>query len=222
MKNAAAVVLAFLLAAPLAAADLQKYKAWADSPEAFFLSKAEREQWGSVTTDAAAEKFIAAYKDARGKGFAAALQSRIDVAEKTYRTGTSKGARSPLGRTLILLGSPTLIQKKTAKEMSKIDMTGSDSVASGDTGRGGGAGSSANPFSNVGGTGPNTMRGMEASEPSVIRWIYQETNIPMGAGTKEFTIEFNQDAAGEVTFRNPAEGETIFQKVIEYWAPKGK
>src|SRR5512135_3116251 len=108
MKQIASIL---MLIASVAVAGLSKYKDWADSPEAYFLSRAEREKWGDVDSDEFAEKFIAEYKAARGKGFAAALKSRIDLAEKTYTTGKVKGARSPLGRTLILLGAPATSEK---------------------------------------------------------------------------------------------------------------
>ena len=222
MKKTGAALLAFVLAPLLAAAGLSKYKDWADSPQAYFLSKAEREKWAAISSDEAAEKFIADYQSARGKGFAAAIQSRIDIAEKTYKTGKVKGAKSPLGRTLILLGSPTTTERKTTKEKSKTDMTGSDSVASGETGRSGGAGATANQFSNVGGTGPNTMRGIQVPEPAIIRWIYQGANVPPGSDAKELTIAFEEDAAGTATFRDSAQTEALFQKVVEHWAPKAR
>ena len=224
MKRTSISVVAIVLAIPLAAAGLTKYKDWADSPQAYFLSKAEREQWGSITTDEAAEKFIAGYLAARGKGFAAALQSRIDAADKTYKAGKPKGARSPQGRTLILLGGPTSTEMKTGKERSVADPSGSAGLSySGDGGgkTGGGSGS-ANPLSNVGGPGPNTLRGMEKPEPNVIRWLYQGANTPAGTGLKEFVVAFDQDAAGNVTFQDPQGVEEVFQKVIAYWAPKPK
>jgi GWxTD domain-containing protein len=221
MTKAGIFALTFLLAGPLGAAGLDKYKDWADSPQAYFLSKAEREQWATITTDEAAEKFIAAYLAARGKGFAAALQSRIEVADKTYKTGKPKGARSPEGRTLILLGSPTATEMKSGKEKTIADPMGSDATASAGGGRGGG-GEVPNPLSNVGGPGPNTMRGMEKPEPAVIRWTYQGSSAPAGTGLKEFVVAFDQDAAGNVTFQDPQKVEEVFQKVIAYWAPKPK
>lgn len=221
MKKTGAAILALVLASPLAAAGLAKYKDWADSPQAYFLSKVEREKWASISSDEAAEKFIADYNAARGKGFAAAIQSRIDVAEKTYKTGKVKGAKSPLGRTLILLGSPTTTEKKTTKEKSKTDMSGADSVASEPGGRGGSSGAGS-VFSNVGGPGANTMRGMQLPEPSLIRWIYQGANLPPGSDAKELTIEFEEDAAGTATFKDPAQTEALFQRVIEHWAPKAR
>lgn len=219
MRKLGAAVFALVLAAPIAADGLAKYKGWADSPEAYFLSRAEREQWLSVTNDTAAEKFIAGYKDARGKGFAAALQSRIDAADKAYTIKKVRGARSPIGRTLILLGSPTSTEKRTVPSAKdKKDVTGSDAMA-GTSGKGG---TSPNSFSNVGGPGPETMRGIDTSEPTVIRWIYQGANVPPGAGAKDFTIAFDQDAAGNVTLEDAAQAEAIFQSVIEYWAPKAR
>jgi GWxTD domain-containing protein len=221
MKKTSTAILALLIAAPVAAGGLTRFKDWADSPQAYFLSKAEREKWATISSDEAAENFIADYKAARGKGFAAAIQSRIDVAEKTYKTGKMKGAKSPLGRTLILLGSPTTTEKKTTKEKTKTDMSGADSVASEPGGRGGASGAGS-VFSNVGGPGANTMRGMQLPEPSITRWIYQGANVPAGLDAKELTIEFEEDAAGTATFKDPAQTEALFQKVVEHWAPKAR
>ncbi len=224
MKKTGAFVFSLLLAGPASAAGLGKYKDWADSPQAYFLSRAEREQWATITTDEAAEKFIAAYLAARGKGFAAALQSRIEVADKTYKSGKPKGARSPQGRTLILLGSPTSTELKSGKEKTIADVSGSDGVSSSSGGGrgGGGGGDPGSALSNAGGPGPNTMRGMEKPEPAVIRWIYQGPSAPAGTGLREFIVAFNQDAAGDVTFQDPQKVEEVFQKVIAYWAPKPK
>ncbi len=224
MKKSGVLALSLLLAGPASAAGLSKYKDWADSPQAYFLSRAEREQWGSIATDEAAEKFIAAYLAARGKGFAAALQSRIEVADKTYKAGKPKGARSPQGRTLILLGSPTSTEMKSGKEKTIPDVSGSEGVSYSSSGgkEGGGGGDPGRALSNVGGPGPNTMRGAEKPEPTVIRWIYQGATAPAGTGLKEFVVVFHQDAAGDVTFEDPQKVEEVFQKVIAYWAPKPK
>lgn len=221
MRALPTLALLAALAAPAAAAGLSKYKGWADSPQAYFLSKAEREAWAAVQTDEEAEKFIAEYQAARGKGFAAAIQSRIDVAERTYKTGKLKGARSPQGRTLVLLGEPTSVDRRTGKDKSVSDPSGAAGLAYSDAG-GKAGGGNANPLSNVGGPGPNTMRGMQAPEPGFIRWIYRDAKVPPGVGLKELIVAFDDDAAGNVTFQDAAAAEAIFQKVVEYWAPKKK
>ncbi len=219
MKTLVAAV-ALALALPAAADGLVKYKDWADSPQAYFLSKAERAKWATITIDADAEKFIAEYQSARGKGFAAAIQSRIEVADKTYKTGKFKGARSPVGKTLILLGPPTTTERKSRVTKDKVDMAGSDAVNQG--GGAGSAGGSVDPTTNVGGPGVNTMRGMQPEEPALIRWLYSGASVPPGVGAKEVTIEFLNDAGGNITFRDKAEADTVFEKVIEHWAPKTK
>lgn len=220
MRALGVALIALGLAAPAGAAGLSKHKSWADSPQAYFLSKAEREKWAAIATDEAAEKFIAEYQAARGKGFAPAIQSRIDVAEKTYRTGRVKGARAPQGRTLVLLGDPSNVERRKGKDQSIADPSGAGSLSYADS-KGGGGGT-ANPLSNVGGPGPNTLRGMKPPEPSTIRWIYSGAKLPPGVGVPEITIEFNEDEAGNVTFTDPEKAEAVFQKVVEYWAPKAK
>jgi GWxTD domain-containing protein len=220
MRKTGIALLALGLAAPLAAAGLSKYKSWADSPQAYFLSKAEREKWATIATDEVAEKFIAEYQAARGKGFAAAIQSRIDIAEKTYRSGKVKGARSPQGKTLVLLGDPLTVERKTGKDKSIADPSGAGSLSYSTEGSGGGG--TANPLSNTGGPGPNTMRGMRPPEPATLRWSYSGAKVPPGVAAKELAIEFDEDAAGNVTFKDPAQADAVFQKVIEHWAPKAK
>lgn len=225
MRTAAAL-LALALVSPLAAAaGLAKYKEWADSPQAYYLSKAERQKWTEVTSDEEAERFIAAYQAARGKGFAPAIQSRIDLAdkEKSYRDGKAKGARSQQGQTLVLLGAPTRVQRRTGKDRSVGDPMSSDGVAGGSgdaSARGGGGGSSA--LGNTGGPGPNTLRGMRPPDPSVLLWTYEGASVPPGAGPGPVVIEFVEDPSGNVTWKDLEGTQAVFQKVVEYWAPKGK
>src|SRR6266851_7652399 len=57
----ALLVLTGLALASLAMAQLSKYKDWAKSPEAYFLTPSEREEWAAVKSDEEAEKFIAGY-----------------------------------------------------------------------------------------------------------------------------------------------------------------
>lgn len=216
---AAAIVLSLALTA--AADGLVKYKDWADSPQAYFLSKAERAKWATIASDADAEKFIAEYQSARGKGFAAAIQSRIDAADKTYANLRPKGARSPVGKTLILLGPPTSTERSGASETKeKADPTGSDAVNQGGGSRGGQGGVD-NPTTNTGSPGAGALRNMSAPEPVYIRWVYKGPSVPQGVGASEVTIEF-LDEPGKLTFKDKAQADAVFEKVIEYWAPKTK
>jgi hypothetical protein len=52
-------LLAGLAIAACALAELAKYKDWDKSPEAYFLTPAERAEWKKIATDEEAQKFIA-------------------------------------------------------------------------------------------------------------------------------------------------------------------
>ncbi len=205
MAKPASAVLALLLAAPAAAGGLSKYKAWADSPEALFLTSPERARWAKVTTDEEAAKFVAEYLAARGKDFAATIHSRIEAAEKTYTKGKLKGARSPLGQTLVLLGAPSTTER-TPGEGERTEFTGGESASPGIT-------ANPNPFSGAGG---------HASSATVVRWIWTGASVPPGVGEKELTVEFEEDPSGNLTFRDPVAAAVVFRKVVEYLAPKPK
>ena len=60
MKKAL-LFLAGVAMAAVSLAQLSKYKDWAKSPEAYFLTPSEREEWAAVKSDEQAEKFIASY-----------------------------------------------------------------------------------------------------------------------------------------------------------------
>jgi hypothetical protein len=58
--------LAGIAIAASALAELTKNKDWDKSPEAYFLTPAERTEWKKVATDEEADKFIALYYARRG------------------------------------------------------------------------------------------------------------------------------------------------------------
>jgi GWxTD domain-containing protein len=222
-RTALLLATAILLTSALpAAAALKKYKDWASSPEAYFLSADERKAWGSVDSDEAAEKFIQAYRDARGKGFATAIQSRIDFADRTLGLGKRKGSTTLRGKTLILLGSPTKVSSSASgtADPSTVDIsalsdrsTGSGSSSSGN--------SNPNPFTNTGGSG-DKLRGAHAPDMKTTQmWLYQAGTIPVGDKTKDmgfaFTIDQND---GKESVNDQAALEKLFEQVVAYWAPK--
>lgn len=96
-----------LLAFPLLAADLGKYKEWLDSPAAYFLTSAERGEWASVRSEADAEAFVRKYTEARGgEKFMAELNKRIQMADKYLTVGSTPGSQTTRGRIVIVLGPP--------------------------------------------------------------------------------------------------------------------
>jgi GWxTD domain-containing protein len=115
-------ILALLVFAAAAAAsgDLAKYKDWAKSPEAYFLTPAERGEWAKLMSDDDAEKFISLYWAKRGgEAFKGEVSRRIAAADQQFKMRRyDRGAQSARGRLLIVLGSPNRQQREAAGEVS--------------------------------------------------------------------------------------------------------
>lgn len=84
-----------------------KYKSWPQSPEGYFMTKAERQQWAGVDSDSDAAKFIAAFRAKRPEYFSRVVADRAKNADKYLSIGKTKGSRSLRGKVIILLGPPT-------------------------------------------------------------------------------------------------------------------
>ncbi len=142
-----AAVLFALLALPLAAADLGKYKQWADSPAAYFLTSAERAEWAKLQSEADAEAFVQKYILARGgEKFTAELAKRVEKADKYLTVGKSLGSTSTRGKVIIVLGPPQAMQI-AAKPIAKAGRSGTTSMATSAGTRQGGT--SANDMADV-------------------------------------------------------------------------
>src|SRR5689334_17444024 len=93
-----------------ALAQLNQYKDWDKSPDAYLLTPTERTEWKSVTSDADAEKFIATYWARREGGplNRQEVQRRIAAADQQFKMSRYKrGADSVRGRLLVVLGPPS-------------------------------------------------------------------------------------------------------------------
>jgi GWxTD domain-containing protein len=103
---------ALLVLAASADAALVKYRDWLDSPEATFLTRAERAEWKSLKTDDEATLFIARYVARRGgMAFKAHVEHRAGIADRFFSTAGVKGSRTQRGRLVLLLGAPKGIDK---------------------------------------------------------------------------------------------------------------
>lgn len=115
--------LAGLAISALALAQLEKHKDWAKSPEAYFLTSAERQEWSQVKTDQEAEKFIALYWAKRDPNPATAnnefrdeMMRRIAAADEQFKMRKQRGAESARGRLLVVLGPPSRFSQQRAEE----------------------------------------------------------------------------------------------------------
>lgn len=88
----------------------EKYKQWSESPEAYFMTEAERQQWLAVTTDEAAETFVNEFRARRGgDAFLKEVHKRTEMADKYLTIGGVKGSGSMRGKLVVLFGAPANI-----------------------------------------------------------------------------------------------------------------
>lgn len=106
IRNLLIAVAVLSLAVP-AFAGLSKYRDWANSPEGYFMTKAERDQWSKVDSDAAAEKFIADFHARRPANFEKEVAARAEMADQHLTIAKVKGSQSLRGKIVILFGTPT-------------------------------------------------------------------------------------------------------------------
>jgi GWxTD domain-containing protein len=117
-----------LLALPLLAANLGLYKDWASTPEAYFLTSAERAEWATLQTEADATAFIQKFEAARGGAkFKAELSKRVAMADKYLTIGNTPGSQTTRGKVVILLGPPKSMD--VAMKQTKAARTGTSSMS---------------------------------------------------------------------------------------------
>ncbi|HKR66755.1 MAG TPA: hypothetical protein VJZ00_23710 [Thermoanaerobaculia bacterium] len=106
--HATAVLALTLSAASLFAADLGKYKDWDKSPQALFMTQAERTEWSALATEADADKFVTDFVAKRGGAkFTKEVALRAANADKYLSLGKIKGSTTLRGKVVILFGAPT-------------------------------------------------------------------------------------------------------------------
>ncbi|MEO8190847.1 MAG: GWxTD domain-containing protein [Acidobacteriota bacterium] len=184
MKKAC-IMLAVLAAATMALAQVSaKYKDWPKSPEAYFLTPAERAEWSSVANDQDAEKFIAAYYAKRGGDrFKAEIARRIAAADSQFKLRRQRGAESARGHLLITLGGPSRVSTTRAQDAS--------GGATADTGLN---------------TRPDASAGFGSAAPgaAVQTWMYAKDKFDPSWGIGELAARINVDASrGTDELQNP-------------------
>ncbi len=107
MKTVRLFAVLALAAIPALAALSPKYKDWGSSPQAQFMTKAEREQWSAIKTDEEAEQFVNAFLAKRGPDFPALVADRVAAADKYLTYGKTPGSQTLRGKIIILLGPPS-------------------------------------------------------------------------------------------------------------------
>jgi GWxTD domain-containing protein len=140
----AAVVAA--LALPLCAAVSAKYRDWGASPQAYYMTTAERAQWDAITNDDEAKAFVDKFLASRGPKFEAEVADRVARADQYFTIGKTPGSKSLRGKVIILLGPPSAIDIVNEADThvhrdnpeSAGAMTGGTASSGGGGGKGGG------------------------------------------------------------------------------------
>jgi GWxTD domain-containing protein len=188
------IALAGLAIAVSALAELSaKYKDWDKSPEAYFLTPAERSEWKNVQTDEEAEKFIALYYARRGgESFKQEISRRIAAADQQFKIARYKrGADSVRGHLLIVLGAPSRVSQSRAQEEA-FDSTAGVTAPAIDT------------------------RAISETAPIRQTWTYEADKFPasMEIGELKATIQVDP-AQGRDLLQNPERVEKAMATIAE-------
>jgi GWxTD domain-containing protein len=189
VRSIIAALVVLLAASSLSAANLGSYHDWNESPAGYFMTKAEREQWAHVTSEADAAKFVEAFLANRDATFPAEVKKRAENADKYLTIGKTPGSKTLRGKVIILMGPPTGLNIATH---TRTD-TKRDSPAMA------GALSNAGPS---GGGGRNTEAGS-----------FSGNSLATGTEVRTFSISYEGKAAKavdreKVTFVIDADGAT--------------
>lgn len=182
----------------------KKYKNWEKSPEAYFLTSSERDQWKKVKTDADAQNFILDYKAKRGPDFEKTLAERVAVADKYFSSGETKGSETLRGKVIIVLGPPSSIEKGRGDTGNKTDATRVDNFSSG---RGGVDSSSA------GTAGPMSPHANAAQAP-MFTFVYNKEAAPKPIG-KAFRVELKLFTEADQEPEDPQGLDRMFETMSE-------
>jgi GWxTD domain-containing protein len=101
------VLASILLLGSIAAFAQAVSKDWINSPEAYFATPKEREEWFRLETDAQRKAFVDRYWALRGDQFRQVIEQRIVRADQEYTiSGGDIGSRTARGLVFIVLGPP--------------------------------------------------------------------------------------------------------------------
>ena len=220
MKRLLVLVAVVLFSAPLFA-KLSKYKGWESSPEGYFMTKAEHEQWTKIDTDTDAEKFIADFRAKRPDNFQKEVADRAANADKYLTVGKTQGSKSIRGKVVILFGPPSQmdVAEKTVANSEKRDnpmVAGlMSNMNSGESGGGG----------RVGGESNNSV-GNSISTSTVVRIMHFNFQGAIAKTVDRKQIDVNVDVdpvSGKDRMESRGEESelnSMFETVAQSWIKK--
>lgn len=124
MQKLGARVLLFstlLLATPLFAQTVDTGGGWIDTPEAYFATSDEINEWTRIRTDAEKQQFIERYWLRRDptpgtprNEFRELVMGRISTADQKFSLDSRKGSTTARGMVFILFGSPSTLNEQNS------------------------------------------------------------------------------------------------------------
>jgi GWxTD domain-containing protein len=194
------IVAAGLAIAALATAQLTKYKDWPKSPEAYFLTPEERQEWAKVASDTDAEQFIAAYWAKRGgERFKAEVARRIAAADEQFKMRRQKGSESARGRLLIVLGGPSRVSQVRSGAGGEAP----------DTGLGTAGASATRP-------GAESLGGVGQGSSLTQTWLYEKDKFDPSLGIGELRLRIVVDnLKGNDELQNRSDADRAIAKLAE-------
>jgi GWxTD domain-containing protein len=162
LKKALILTVLLAVAAPLFAAD--DIMKWNKTPEAYYMTAAEKAEWKKVASPEQAQKFVDEYRRKRGEQFLKDVRTRIDIADKQFKLDKTAGSLTQKGRVFMLLGSPSTSRtnRDVADTREGESMMGSNRLEN------------------------KALVGTE--------WVYQKDRLPKELGLSQLKVEFVYDA----------------------------
>lgn len=179
MRKMTVALLMTLLALPAVAAISKELDEWGKGPAQHLMTRDEQRDWKSARTDAEAQKFVDLFwarRDPTPQTPRNELKEQFEAAVKTaderFKEGSLRGAMTDRGKTLLLLGAPTRVARRT-------ETTGAPS-STGDAATGGISGEPANAVTEI--------------------WHYEGARVPEFINSPKFELHFRDDT-GQGRFR---------------------
>lgn len=113
-------VLLLCAASAFAGDGLVKFKGWDATPQGYFMTRAEHQEWSAVRNDDEAQRFVDSYLARRGPAFAALLASRVEQADKRLTIAKIPGSMTLRGKVVILLGVPSAFDVTNFAENNSV------------------------------------------------------------------------------------------------------
>jgi len=218
IRNLLIAVAVLSLAVP-AFASMWKYRDWANSPEGYFMTKAERSQWSKLDSDADAEKFIADFIARRPANFEKEVAERAANADKYLTIGKTQGSKSLRGKIIILFGVPTSMDQsdQAIKDQVHRDSPVMAGVMSNGSGEGGGSGRNGDDVGPVGDSlaSRKIVRNLHFNFQGDIAKVVNRKQV-------DITVQIDPLTGKDGIESRVAEGEVnaMFETIAESWIKK--